>query len=122
MSREPPLTERDVEFYVSHLPQIEALKDDPSGLQSLIAATGWTEGRLAYVTAKAGLALMGHLDPEGLKAKKFPAFALPTEEETALVLAKEPAIARAFAQISRTRRDKAARAAPARKPSRRRGN
>jgi hypothetical protein len=121
MSREQPLTERDVELYVTHLARIDSLKDDPAAIQDILAATGWSEGRLAYVTSKIGAALMGFLDPDAPAARGIPPFAMPTQEEEALVLAKEPAIARAFTQVTRARREKAAREAAPRRPARRRG-
>jgi hypothetical protein len=121
MSREDPLSERDVELYIAHLPRIEALRGEPSALQEILAATGWSEGRLAYVAGKIGAVLLGFLDPDALKARRLPEFALPTPDEEALVLSREPAIARAYAQVTRTRRDAAARDAPPRRAARRRG-
>jgi hypothetical protein len=107
--REAPLTERDVELYIAHLPSIEGLKGNPSGLSELLVATGWSESRLAYVASRVGLALLGSLDPEALKALDPPPFAMPTTEEAELVLSREQAIAKAFAQITRAAR---AREAP----------
>jgi hypothetical protein len=124
MSREDPLNERDIDLYISHLDRIEALKEDPSGLSEILVATGWSESRLAYVTTKTGIALLGHLDPDGLKTRKIPPFARPSRDETALVLSREPAIAKAYAQVIRNRRAKAAPDSPpppARKGARRKG-
>jgi hypothetical protein len=121
MSREPPLTESDVDAYVRHLPQITALREDPSGLPGLLSSTGWTESRLAYVATKAGLSLLGSLDPQALEAKAAPPFAVPTPAEEALVLSREADIAKAFAQIIRAAREKDSPRPPARRGGRRGG-
>jgi hypothetical protein len=107
-----------VDQYVRHLPEIEALKSDLSGLSGLLLATGWTEGRLAYVVSKTGLALLERLDPEAPTLKSAPPFARPTPEEAALVSDRERDIARAYAQIIQAARAKERPKPPARKARR----
>jgi hypothetical protein len=116
MSDEPPLTEKDVDLYIRHLPSIDLLKAEPARLQTVLAETGWTEGRLAYVCSKVGLALLWNLDQADFLTKGLPPFAMPSAGETSLVLAREPDIARTFAQITRTSREKPRQS---RNPSRR---
>jgi hypothetical protein len=83
-------------FYVRQLPQILSLDQDPGNAHAILEATGWTEGRLAYVCVKVGIGLIMLLDPDDPRLPKYPLFVAPLEEEMALIAQMEAEISKAF--------------------------
>ncbi|MDR2460767.1 MAG: hypothetical protein LBE38_08305 [Deltaproteobacteria bacterium] len=99
VSKEPPLNENDIDFYIKELPQILALQGDPRQIPKVIAATGWSENRLAYVVTKMGTGLISLLEPQALASYRFPFFSYPSPAEAELIKAKEKEIQAAFTKI-----------------------
>jgi hypothetical protein len=97
--KEPQLNENDIDYYIKELPQILALKADPSQIPKIIAATGWSENRLAYVATKMGTGLITLLEPEESFKYRFPFFTHPTPAEAELIKAREKDIQQAFMRI-----------------------
>jgi hypothetical protein len=116
MAGEPPLSAADLEVYISRLPQIAALDERPEGLQGVLEATGWSEGRLAYVCVKAGGGLLRLAGGETREMRRQPLFAAPTPEEMELIAQMEPQLSKAFRDLSRSSRDGGQRRARSQPP------
>jgi hypothetical protein len=97
MARQPPLTDSDLATYQKFAGDIVALDSDPRrAMLHILASTGWTEGRLTYVAVKVGLGLAKLEDPNHPALADAPEFALPTEEEAALIALRRDALAKAL--------------------------
>ena len=99
ISNEHPLNNNDIDSYIKELPLILALSGDPSLVPEVLAATGWTENRLVYVSTKVGLGLVLLLNPEEKGSQKYPAFASPSANEERLIAEREPEIQAAYNKI-----------------------
>jgi hypothetical protein len=114
ISGEYPLNNNDIDRYIRELPLILALNDDPSLINELLAATGWTENRLVYVTTKVGMGLILLLNPSEKGSQKYPSFARPSLNEEKLITEREPEIQAAFEKlIAASQKQEPAKKAPA---------
>ena len=52
MSREPPMTDSDLASYEKYAGDIVAMAENPELMERIALVSGWTVGRLTYVTVK----------------------------------------------------------------------
>ena len=91
MSKEPPLTQNDIDTFLKFAPQLEELSDDEEAVVKLITDSGMSAERFQYAASKISMGMLMVMMPTMvtremiLESGETPEFMIPSEDEVKLL-------------------------------------
>ena len=91
MSKEPPLTQNDIDMFLKFAPQLEELSDDEEAVAKLITDSGMSGERFQYAASKISMGMLMVMMPTMvtremiLESGETPEFMIPSEDEVKLL-------------------------------------
>ena len=91
MSKEPPLTQADIDLLVKLSPSFESMGEDVDAISKLLSDNGSSIERFQFVMSKIGIGMMMAMMPEQITREmiaasgEVPEFLIPSDDEVGLI-------------------------------------